>query len=65
MKRKEKKKKKKEYYPDRSTTADRGGSPYLPFGILDDGIGVGELLHASGLVAQSPVDEPARLVEDI
>lgn len=38
---------------------------YLPFRILDDGVRVRELLHASGLVAQPPVDEPARLVEDI
>jgi len=38
---------------------------YLRSRILNDSVRVWELLHASGLVAELPVDEPARLVEDV
>lgn len=39
--------------------------PYLRFRIPDNSVRVRDLLHASGLVAELPVDEPARLVEDV
>lgn len=39
--------------------------PYLRSSILDDRVRVRELLHASGLVGELPVDEPARLVENV
>lgn len=39
--------------------------PALRSRIFNDSVSVRELLHTSGLVAELPVDEPARLVEDV
>lgn len=38
---------------------------YLILRVLYNSIGIGILLHASGLFAELPVDKPARFVEDV
>lgn len=62
------KKRKKYYFFDDGIAIEHFrcfSRPYLRSRILHDSVRVRELLHASGLVAELPVDEPARLVEDV
>lgn len=47
------------------TKYDSHRTTYRRSRIFNDSISVRELLHTSGLVGELPVDEPARLVEDV